>query len=185
MMMFSIFIAAIEDHGNDEKFTILYESYVKLVMKITFNYLSDFHYAEEAAQSAFFALAKNIDKIDLDETDKTRIYVCKCAKSAAFDILRKLNKAPETVNLDAFYDLAETENAESILEENEALRAMINTIKSMPERYRDVLSYKYLGDFRVSEIADMLHISVKEVRNLLYRGNKLLKRTMIGGSRSE
>ena len=184
-MTISIFLAAIEDDGNDEKFTILYEAYEKDVMKIAFSYLKDFHYAEEAAQSAFFALAKNIEKIDLDEREKTKIYVFKCAKSAAFDILRKLNKAPETVNLDAFYDLAETENAESILEENEALRATINTIKSMPERYRDVLSYKYLGDFRVSEIADMLHISVKEVRNLLYRGNKLLKRTMIGGSRSE
>lgn len=185
MISLSMFVAAIDNQDNCEKFAALYESYEKLVMKITFNYLKDFHYAEEAAQSAFFALARNIEKIDLSETDKTRIYVCKCAKSAAFDILRKLERAPKMVSIDEFHSISAEDNAESLLEDREALDALIAIIESMPDIYRDVLTYRYLSGFTVGEIADMLHTTKKTVRNLFYRGNKLLKRAVVRGESYE
>jgi DNA-directed RNA polymerase specialized sigma24 family protein len=73
--MLSLFLAAIENHDNDDKFIKLYKIYEKRVFGIAFGLTNNQYDAEDASQAAFFALARNIDKIDLENEVQIRDYV--------------------------------------------------------------------------------------------------------------
>ena len=60
--MLFLYLAAIENHDNDDKFMKLYKAYEEKVYSIAIGFTKNQYDAEEATQSAFFALARNIDK---------------------------------------------------------------------------------------------------------------------------
>ena len=77
MNMLFFYLSVIENHENDDKFKSLYYKYEKKVFSIAYGFTNDFHDAEDASQAAFFAIARNIDKINTDDEAKTKIYVYK------------------------------------------------------------------------------------------------------------
>ena len=176
--MLSLFLAAIENHDNDDKFIKLYKAYEEKVYSIAIGFTKNKYDAEEATQSAFFALARNMDKIDLENEDETKIYVYKAAKSASFDILRKNSKSPRTVSMKDFFTLSSTENPEDSLINDEKLERIIKAINDMPEYYRDVLTYCLLGGYSVNEAADLLREPKSTVKSRFYRANALLKKAL-------
>ena len=178
--MLSLFLAAIENHDNDDKFIKLYKAYEKKVYSIAIGFTKDQYDAEDASQAAFFALARNIDKIDLENEDETKIYVYKAVKSASLDILRKKSKSPRTVSMNDFFTLSSTENPEDSLINDEKLERIIKAIKDMPEYYRDVLTYHYLGGFSVKEISVLLNKPTSTVKSQLKRGKELLNLAVKG-----
>ena len=74
--MLSLFLAAIENHDNDDKFIKLYKIYEKRVFSIAFGLTNNQYDAEDASQAAFFALARNIEKLD----QNLRLQGCKKCK---------------------------------------------------------------------------------------------------------
>ena len=178
--MLFLYLAAIENHDNDDKFMKLYKAYEEKVYSIAIGFTKNQYDAEEATQSAFFALARNIDKIDLENEDETKIYVYKAAKSASFDILRKNSKSPRTVSMKDFFTLSSTENPEDSLINDEKLEKIIKAINDMPEYYRDVLTYHYLGGFSVKEISVLLNKPISTVKSQLKRGKELLNLAVKG-----
>ena len=72
--MLSLYLAAIENHDNDDKFIKLYKIYEKKVFSIAFGFTNNQYDAEDASQAAFFALARNIEKLDLENEKETKIY---------------------------------------------------------------------------------------------------------------
>ena len=176
--MLSLFLAAIENHDNDDKFTKLYNKYEKKVFSIAFEFTKDQYDAEDASQMAFFALARNIEKIDLENENATKIYVYKAVKSASFDILRKKEKSPQTVSISNFYNFSSGEDLNEKLVNDDVLQITVKIIRELPEHYRDVLTCYYLGGFSVKEISDLLHRPLSTVRSQLDRGNTMLETAM-------
>ena len=176
--MLSLFLAAIENHDNDDKFTKLYNKYEKKVFSIAFEFTKDQYDAEDASQMAFFAVARNIEKIDLENENATKIYVYKAVKSASFDILRKKEKSPQTVSISNFYNFSSGEDLNEKLVNDDVLQITVKIIRELPEHYRDVLTCYYLGGFSVKEISDLLHRPLSTVRSQLDRGNTMLETAM-------
>ncbi len=173
--MLFLYLAAIDDHKDDDKFTRLYNTYEKKVFSIAFEFTKDQYDAEDASQMAFFALARNIEKIDLENENATKIYVYKAVKSASFDILRKKEKSPQTVSLSKFYNVSSDDDFDETLEKNDILQKTVKIIREIPEHYRDVLTYYYLGGFSIKEISDLLHRPLSTVKSQIGRGNALLE----------
>lgn len=176
--MLFLYLAAIENHDNDDKFMKLYNKYEKKVFSIAFEFTKDQYDAEDASQMAFFALARNIEKIDLENENATKIYVYKAAKSASFDILRKKEKSPQTVSLSKFYNVSSDEDLNEKLVNDDVLQKTVKIIRELPEHYRDVLTCYYLGGFSVKEISDLLHRPLSTVRSQLDRGRTMLETAM-------
>lgn len=176
--MLFLYLSAIDDHNNDDKFIKLYYTYEKKVFSIAFGFTKDFHDAEDASQLAFFALARNISKIKLENEIETKIYVYKAVKSASFDIIRKRKRAPQTVSMDSFFNLSSSDNLDESLEGDELLQRIIKIINKFPEHYRDVLTYYYLGEYSTKEIADLLNRPLSTVKSQLKRGNFLLRKAI-------
>ena len=54
-------------------------------------------------------------------------------------------------------------------------RELVETVLSLPEKYRIILYLYYYEDYPVSEISEILHLSANSVKSRLYRGRQLLK----------
>ena len=173
--MLQFYLSVIDDNSNDGKFIRIYNAYEDRVFSIAYGFTNDFHDAEDASQSAFFSIARNIDKISVEDEQKTKIYVYKSVKSACFDIIRKRKRSPQTVSIDAFFNVSSDDDLSLSLEKSETLEDLIKIIKSMPETYRDVLTYYYLGECSISEISNLLHRPIATVKSQFNRGNKILQ----------
>lgn len=176
--MLFLYLAVIDDHNNDDKFIKLYYAYEKKVFSIAFGFTNDFHDAEDASQVAFFALARNIAKINLENESETKIYVYKAVKSASFDIIRKRNRTPHAVDMDSFFSLSSGEDLDEKLIADDILFKVIKIIKSFPEYYRDVLTYYYLAGYSTKEISDLLNRPLTTVKSQLNRANRLLRKAI-------
>lgn len=72
---------------NKEKLNEIYEKYHRLVMWIVYGILGDQNLAEEAFQTTFYSVAKNVHK--LDDDSKTKSYVSVTAHNTALKYLKK------------------------------------------------------------------------------------------------
>lgn len=176
--MLFLYLSVIEDHSNDDKFIKLYDIYEKKAFSIAFGFTNDYYDAEDASQTAFFALARNIAKINLENEDETKIYVFKAVKSASFDILRKRSNAQQTVSMDDFFNLSSGDDLDEILINDDVLQKVIKIITDLPEHYRDVLTYYYLAGYSSKEISDLLSRPYSTVKSQLNRGSALLRKAI-------
>ena len=178
--MFSplIFLATIEDPGDNEKFISVYEEYCDRVYSIAYKHLEKHEDAEEATQNTFFSISKNLGKIDPSDKEKTSAYIYTSIRNACIDLIRRKNAQPNTVPIDSVPDIQDTVDIEKNIEVGEALRKTIQIIKEMDKVYSEVLLYYIVGNFSVRGIADMLHRPVSTVKSQLRRGKKILIQRM-------
>ena len=174
-MTLCIFLTAIEDHGNDEKFEKLYYTYEKRVLGLLYKLLENKYDAEEAAQDTFFALARNIFKLELEDESRTRAYVYKTAISKANQILRRRGAEPFVADIDC-EELA----SEMLIDEKHAVGYILKCINGLSPSVRDALILYHAYGMNVSAIADALSISVTAARRRISRGNDLLKQVVRG-----
>ena len=176
--MLSLYLSAVSDHSDDIKFTDIYYTYEKRVFSIALAFTSDVHDAEDASQAAWFSIARNIDKLDIDDESKTKIYVYKTIKNACYDILRKRSRSPMVLSLDMFFDIDSEDDISQLVENDEETHRLIRLIKGLPEVYRDVLSYKYIFGYSVREISDILNRPISTVKSQLKRGGEILSESL-------
>ena len=82
-----IFLAIIDSNENRLNFEELYFQYEKKMYYTAFQILQNKEDAEDALQNAFWAIARNIEKIDRVDSIETQIYVIKAVKSRALNLL--------------------------------------------------------------------------------------------------
>ena len=89
----------IDKAGADKiKFAVIYQRYRNLIFHIAATFLSDPRDREEAAQEAFYAIAKNIANLPDPSCTKTKSYIIAVIENKATDIYRK-NRRPVTTNM--------------------------------------------------------------------------------------
>lgn len=167
-MLLLMMIDAPEDRS---KFCILYETYRHLLHTVAMDVLHDCHLAEDAVQEAFLRIAKNMEKIGETDSRQTRRYLISTARNAAIDIYRKRNRQMQReVNA---WD-AETEMPVTYLE-TDVDNAVLDILKNLPAKYRDVFLLKYSADLENSQIAEICGIREGTVRQRIARGKALIQ----------
>ena len=178
-------LALIDDHRYDDKFTEIYYKYEKRVFTIAYKYTEDRYDAEEAAQNAFMTIARNIDKINLDDEAKTKIYIYKCAKSASIDLLRAKNKKIKALNIDYYGYIPSSENISERVEREEEIHRLKRIILELPSECRDALTYRFLFGCSAREIADIMKKPLSTVKSQIKRGGEHIKDALKKGSFDE
>ncbi len=173
--MLFIYLATIEDQKQKDKFTEIYNKYNEKIIRAAYKILGNIHDAEDAAQDAWFSIARNIDNIRATDENVLRIYIFKVLKNACYDIIEKKKRVPVVFNIDDFFDLPSDDSVEEKVFHNEMHRRVIDCIQRMPEKYRDVISMHYLQDLNCGQIADSLNRPKSTVKSQLQRGKKILK----------
>ncbi|MBQ8413652.1 MAG: sigma-70 family RNA polymerase sigma factor [Clostridia bacterium] len=173
--MISLILLTLETEEKRSKFETIYNEYHKRMMSIAFGITKDQYDAEEAMNIALFAIAENIDKVQVDNPHMLKSYLYKVVKNAAIDLVRDKKSDPVILYPDYSFVTLESEEIIDSLIDNEQYARIVNRIQNMPDIYRDVLVLRFLHNFSVNEIASMLRRKRSTIKTQIKRGIKMLR----------
>lgn len=153
-----IYLMMIDAEEDKQKFAILYETYRHLMMKVALNVLKDTFLAEDAVHEAFIKIAKNMEKIGEIDATATKRYLLTITKNATIDIYRKRN---HQFQREIYVD-----------------DGILDILRCLPVKYRDVFLLKYSGNMDNDEIAKVLNITEGTIRQRLSRGKIMIQEAL-------
>lgn len=169
--MLIYYLQMIESDEDGTKFELLYETYKPLMMYIARKILMNDEDACDAVHDAFLAIARNIKKIRMAESNETKALVAMITERKAIDIYRKRQKKQENETSDEclsfVYSTTDTYNEGSVLDK-------------LPIHYREVLILKYKYGYSNSEVAAILDSTTEAVHKMSYRAKKKLQEILEG-----
>ncbi len=170
-----IFLMLIDTEEDKRKFVILYEKYRNLMMRVAYDVLHDRYLAEDAVHSAFVKIAKSMEKIGEVDALETKRYLITITKNATIDIYRKRStQMKREIYVD---ELTESEQPLTYMETDIDNR-ILDILKNLPVKYRDVFLLKYSSHMDNKEIAKLLRISEGNVRQRLARGKEMIQKAI-------
>lgn len=170
-----IYLLMIDSGEDRRKFVILYETYRHFMMRIALDILRDTYLAEDAVHEAFMKIAANMDKVGETGSLSTKRYLAITEKHAAVDIYRKRKKQ--------FDREMSVEDLDIRIEpaaymESDADNEVLDILKNLPGRYRDVFLLKYSARMENKDIAGILDIPEGTVRQRIARGKVLIQEAL-------
>ncbi|WP_010099564.1 RNA polymerase sigma factor SigW [Ornithinibacillus scapharcae] len=146
--------------------------------------LGNAHEAEEIAQEAFIRAYINIHSYD--ERRKFSTWLYRIATNLTIDRLRKRKpdyyldaEVKGTEGLDMYSQLAaEDKLPEDELEELELQNYIQKQIAELPPKYRSIIMLRYLEDFSLQEISEILDIPIGTVKTRVHRGREALRKKL-------
>ena len=145
---------------DEAAFEELIRQYEKKVYSLCFRMCGNSEDAEEAAQDAFLALWRGIDRFRQESSLSTWIY--RLATNACIDTLRRRKKQSGSVSLDdeeLFVDAVDTSpQPQETVEHREAQKLLQEGLSALPEEYRKVLILREIEGLSYTEIAESASI---------------------------
>ena len=133
--------------------------------------------AEEAAQDAFLALWRGIDRFRQESALSTWIY--RLTSNACIDLMRRRRKSEGSVSLDdeaLFLDAADpAPQPHEEAERRETQRLLQEGLMSLPAEYRSILLLREIEGLSYSEISETLELELGTVKSRISRGRTLLR----------
>ena len=167
---------------DEAAFEELIRQYEKKVYTLCFRMCGNSEDAEEAAQDAFLALWRGIDRFRQESSLSTWIY--RLATNACIDTLRRRKKQSGSVSLDdeeLFVDAVDTSpQPQETVEHLEAQKLLQEGLSALPEEYRKVLILREIEGLSYTEIAESASIELGTVKSRISRGRSLLRNFLSG-----
>lgn len=165
---------------DSDKIEILYEEYRTFMCREAFRILKDIQLAEDAVQQAFIKILRNLDKIDMKDTAKTRSFLNIICRNVAFDMYKR--RARFMANSDYIDICGEDDDGvlgtlscpSNVVIENETYSDVIEAINELPDIYRDVIILEHFHNYSKKEIAKLLNVNYDTVKKRTERGRNLL-----------
>ena len=157
---------------DKRKFVVLYEKYRYLMLRTALDVLRDSYLAEDAVHNAFVSLARNIDKVYEAEEVPTKLYLLACARNAAIDIYRKRSTQ---MKKETRMEEAVEKDVYSAYIESDLENGILDILKNLPLKYRDVFMLKYVNHMGNREIAETCGILEGTVRQRIARGKVIIE----------
>jgi len=149
---------------------VLIEKYKNNIYVIAFNVCKNAQDAEDVVQDTFIQYISS--KKDFETEQHIRAWLIRVAINKA----KNKNNTFFRRNTLPLEDYMETLIFES--SESSELSELFETVMKLSEKYRVVIHLFYYEDYSVNEIADILKISVSNVKVRLSRGRRLLRETL-------
>lgn len=190
-MLLSLCLTMIDDPSDQAKFTDIFCKYARAVFCEAKNIVNDHQLAEDVQQEVFLYIAKNFDRLPVDNCHTMHRYLVLCARSRATNMLEKLRRekthCPESLDYmgDDTQDFSQSaENIDEAVIECDEIKTLIKLVAALPELYRIPLELTVYG-LNASEIADMIGITAAAVRKRIERGRKMILERMRQNERRE
>ncbi len=167
-----IFLLMIDTPEDKRKFVILYEKYRYLMQKIAVDVLHDPFLAEDAVHNAFLKLIIHMDDIGEPDSLQTKRYLITVVKNTAVDLYRKKNIR---IQREVYMDELREEDMPVSYMETDLENDVLDILKNLPVKYRDILLLKYSSHLENNEIARLCGIQEGTVRQRISRGKLLIE----------
>jgi RNA polymerase sigma-70 factor (ECF subfamily) len=169
--------------GNEKAFKELVQDFGPRVFNLCYRFLLNNHDAEDVAQEVFIEIHKSVRNFKGEA--KLSTWIFRIATTKCLDELKKRKRKKRIVSfgkvigLDKIANwLSGSESPETIIEQDESVRLLLQALDALPENQRIALTLSKLQDYSSTEIAEVLNISLTAVDSLIYRGKQNLKSTL-------
>lgn len=168
-------------NGESEAFGFLVDKYKGAIYAFAYAKLRNFHDAEDITQEVFIKAYRELRSLRRWDNFHAWIYAITtnlCKNWIRMKANRRDNEFAETKVSRIVAERSEKSYREQLA--HESLCDLLNeSLDSLPEGYRQVLTLFYLGDMSGDEIARFLGISPANVRKRLSRAKLRLKEEMV------
>lgn len=170
-------------------FNEVYNRYVGLVLSIAKDILKDYNLSQDAAQETFIRVFKMLDTFPEDNEHKLKTWICIVARNVSIDMYRKQKREGENMYYVDGHEMDEIMNSEydpleklTIKQLNEEIYSII---VSLDDTYKDVILLRYYVGLEYEQIADILKISLSNVKVRLHRAKKIIVQKMDDKNKQE
>lgn len=146
-------------------------SYSDKIYRLALRYTGDRGQAEDLTQETFLRAYKNLSRFDRNQ--EAGPWLFKIATNLCRNWLRDNRETP-VESFEGFSQLAES-SPESIYFKKESEKDLALALDSLPQKYREVILLKHIGELSYEEICRTLDLELSLVKNRLYRGRILLR----------
>lgn len=154
---------------SEQKVNRAIERYSDTVQRLCLVYLKNHADTEDVFQNVFFKYYLSSAAFESDEHEKA--WIIRVTVNACKDWLKNFFRS-RTVPLDEVAELAS-----DVPQEN---KEVLETVLSLPAKYRDVVYLHYYEGYTAPQISTILHKNVNTIYTLLTRSKELL-REKLGG----
>ncbi len=162
--------------GAKDAFELLYNKYKDKIKYFIYNIVKDYQKAEDITQETFIYIIQH--KIKDGYTFKYYIYLV--AKSRACNYINAEKRKSE-INEEYFFKDLENiqQDVENIIEKNERRNEILSAISLLDDRYKNALYLVKIEELTYQEAAQILGESITNIKNLIHRGKKELRKILI------
>jgi RNA polymerase sigma-70 factor (sigma-E family) len=169
----------------DRALTDLYAAHWHSLVRLSWLLVGDQQVAEETVQDAFVAMHSRWSK--LRNQDLALAYLRRSVVNSSRSVLRHRTVADRYLSLETSarhaHGTTEEPSAEERALEHASGAGLVDALRRLPKRQREVLTLRYYLDLSEAQIADALGISPGSVKAHAHRGLIAL-RSDAGGSSS-
>jgi len=163
-------------HGNDDAFTNLVETYQKPVYNLCYRMLGEAEAAEDAAQETFLKVYQNLTRYDRERSFAT--WLLSIAAHHCIDKLRRrrFNSVSIDEDEEGQTDIPDhsAPDPESEIMKHQQRERLQNCLQSLDPTDRAAVVMRYWQDCSEVEIAQALKLTVPAVKSRLHRARRAL-----------
>ncbi|MCU0326377.1 MAG: sigma-70 family RNA polymerase sigma factor [Spirosomaceae bacterium] len=157
--------------GDRKAQKALFDKFSKVFLRLSFRYLNDKQFAEDACLEAFYLIFEGFRKFEYQSDSQTESWMKRIVVNQSLKILRKnktvlFQQLPE----DDFY-----ESNEIGIDEELSGRELLEMISVLPDGYRTIFNMYVVEGFSHAEISQILNISEGTSRSQLFKAKAYLK----------
>ena len=159
--------------GDKSAYAEIYELYFDSLYSYGKKFLADQTQVEDAIQDLFIRLWRTRERLSTVDNIKYYLFL-----SLRRDIRRIKEKAVEKVDYESFltthdHPVDEYNPTES---DRELTHRLVVILKNLPKRQLEAITLRYYENFSITEIASIMDVSEKTVRNTLHNSLTLLRK---------
>lgn len=176
--MLSVYLSLIDSEQGRLTFEKIYNTYRKQMFMVAYSLLQNNADAEDVVHDVFLnIISKHLETIEKIKSDNDlRNYLLKATKNTALDTIKRKtrrDKIFDNSDLSDVKDISDDSFVEMVSTHLE-YETIVNAIKCMDEKYREVLYYHFIQDMTVKEVSGILDRSISTVKMQIVRGKKIL-----------
>lgn len=163
-------------NGDEKAFNELYNKYKNKIQYFIFNIVKDYEKAEDITQEVFIYAFQNPKKTDCS----FKYYIYLIAKSKAFSFIKQ-EKRREQIKETYFSnneDMVEKDIIEVVAKE-ETKKELIEAINMLDDKYKNAIYLVKIEELSYKEASEILGESISNLKNLIHRGKRELRKILI------
>jgi RNA polymerase sigma-70 factor (ECF subfamily) len=155
--------------------TQIYDQYYRKVRKFILHTVRNEWVADDLVQETFIRISNNLDSVR--DAARLQAWIFRIAHNICRDYFRQQGKATDLA-LEEIYGeppAAKAPSSQKQVEQGQMRKCVFGLINFLPESLRSVIILSDISEFSQKEIAEILGISVENVKIRLHRGRQKLK----------
>ncbi|WP_409273349.1 sigma-70 family RNA polymerase sigma factor [Neobacillus sp. SCS-31] len=166
----------IDCHDTAKVIEQLMDLYTDKVYLLAYSFVKDKGLAEDISQEVFLKVYKYLDRYRGESELGTWIY--RITVNTSKDFLKKRSLKQLLFESRFFEGVKRTESTETSFFKADQNEQLLQTVLTLPVKYREVIVLYYFYDVPIHELAETLDLNTNTVKTRLSRGRDTLKRKL-------